>query len=74
MLQVAQQELSDMEWSFNLPLYRKDTEHLYHFFMYSLVTLLSGIYPLHACYNYTLTRYLIGLNLELMIQISINII
>ena len=36
-------------------LYRKDTEHLYHAFVYSLVILLSGIYPFNiACYNYML--------------------
>ena len=28
--------------------YRKDTEHLYHAFVYSPVSILSGIYPLPA--------------------------
>ena len=28
--------------------YREDTEPLYHSFMYSLVSLLSGIYPIPA--------------------------
>ena len=32
----------------HLMVYGKDIEHLYHAFMYSLVSLLSGIYPLPA--------------------------
>ena len=31
--------------------YRKDTEPFYHYFMYSLVSLLSGIYLLHAMHS-----------------------
>ena len=34
--------------------YRKDTEPIYHYFMYSLGSLLSGIYLLpamHSCYG-----------------------
>ena len=37
--------------------YRKDTEPLYHSFMYSLVTLLSGIYPLPAMLSLLVTLY-----------------
>ena len=36
-------------------LYRKDTEPLYHSFMYSLVLLLSGIYPLHISHGESVT-------------------
>ena len=36
-------------------LYRKDTEPLYHFFMYSLVTVLSDFYPLHAMHSLLVT-------------------
>ena len=32
-------------------LYRKDTEPLYYSFMYSIVSLLSGIYPLPAMHS-----------------------
>ena len=37
--------------------YRKDTEPLYHFLMYSLVSLLSGIYPLLAMHSLLVTLY-----------------
>ena len=36
-------------------LYRKDTEHLYHAFMYSIVILLSGIYPFYAMLSLLVT-------------------
>ena len=35
--------------------YRKDTEPLYHSFMYSLVSLLSSIYPLPAMHSLLVT-------------------
>ena len=35
--------------------YRKDTEHLYHAFMYSIVILLSGIYPFYAMLSLLVT-------------------
>ena len=35
--------------------YRKDTEHLYHAFVYSLVILLSGIYPFNAMLSLLVT-------------------
>ena len=35
--------------------YRKDTEPLYNYFMYSLVSLLSGIYPLPAMHSLLVT-------------------
>ena len=35
--------------------YHKDTEPLYHSFMYSLVSLLSGIYPLPAMHSLLVT-------------------
>ena len=35
--------------------YRKDTEALYHSFMYSLVSLISGIYPLPAMHSLLVT-------------------
>ena len=45
-----------------LRLYRKDTEPLHHYFMYSVVTLLSGIYPLPAMHSllvtFNVTEYL----------------
>ena len=37
--------------------YRKDTEPLYHSFMYSLVSLLSSIYPLPAMHSLLVTLY-----------------
>ena len=37
--------------------YRKDTEPLYHNFMYSFVSLLSGIYPLPAMHSLLVTLY-----------------
>ena len=37
--------------------YRNDTEPLYHPFMYSLVSLLSGIYPLPAMHSLLVTLY-----------------
>ena len=39
----------------SLLLYRKDTEHLYHAFVYSLVILLSGIYPFNAMLSLLVT-------------------
>ena len=39
--------------------YRKDTEPLYHSFMYSLVSLLSGIYPLPAMQSLLVTYQLL---------------
>ena len=45
---------------------RKDTEPLYHYLMYSLVSLLSGIYPLPAMHSLLValyvTEYLTGIN------------
>ena len=38
-------------WYYNC----KDTKPLYHSFMYSLVSLLSGIYPLHAMHSLLVT-------------------
>ena len=35
--------------------YHKDTEPLYHSFMYSIVTLLSGIYPSQQCRSLLVT-------------------
>ena len=35
--------------------YRKDTEHLYHAFVYSIVILLSGIYPFYAMLSLLVT-------------------
>ena len=35
--------------------YRKDTEPFYHSFMYSLVSLLSGIYPFYAMHSLLVT-------------------
>ena len=35
--------------------YHKDTEPLYHYFMYSLASLLSGIYPLPAMHSWLVT-------------------
>ena len=37
--------------------YHKDTEPLYHSFIYSLVSLLSGIYPLPAMHSTLFTLY-----------------
>ena len=37
--------------------YRKDIEHLYHAFVYSPVSLLSGIYPLPAMHSLLATLY-----------------
>ena len=49
-----------------LSMYCKDTEPLHCSFMYSLVSLLSGIYPLPAMHSLLvklyLTKYLIGIN------------
>ena len=49
--------------------YHKDTEPLYHSFMYSLVSLLSGIYPLPAMHSLLVTlhvmKYLKGINQRL---------
>ena len=39
----------------NLIFHRKDTEPLYPYFMYSHVTFLSGIYPLHAMHSLFVT-------------------
>ena len=39
--------------------YRKDTEHLYHAFVYSLVILLSGIYPFTQYFHCLLQLYVI---------------
>ena len=51
-------------------MYRKDTEPLYHPFMYSLVSLLSNIYPLPAMHSLLVTsyvmEYLIGINQRLI--------
>ena len=38
-------------------IYRKDIEHFYHSFVYSSVSLLSGIYPLPAMYSLLVTLY-----------------
>ena len=35
--------------------YRKDTEHLYHAFVYSLIILLSSIYPFTQCLSLLVT-------------------
>ena len=43
----------------NMLRYRKDTEHLYNCFMYSLVSLLSGIYPLPAMHSLLVTLYVV---------------
>ena len=41
-------------------IYRKDTEPLHHYFMYSLVSLLSGIYQLPAMHSLLFTfRYIL---------------
>ena len=37
--------------------YRKDIEHLYHAFVYSPVSFLSGIYPLPAMHSLLVTLY-----------------
>ena len=37
--------------------YCKDTEPIYHFFMYSIVSLLSGIYSLPAMHSLLVTLY-----------------
>ena len=47
--------------------YHKDTEPLYHSFMYSLVSLLSGIYPLRAMHPLLVTLYV----MEYLIKASI---
>ena len=39
--------------------YRKDTEHLYHAFVYSLIILLSSIYPFTQCFHCLLQLYVI---------------
>ena len=50
-------------------LYRKDTEPLCHSFMYSLVTLPSGIYLIPAMHSLLVTlyvmEYVIGINQRL---------
>ena len=50
--------------------YLKDTKPLYHSFMYSLVSLLSGIYPLTAMHSLLvtlyMTEYLISINQRLI--------
>ena len=43
------------------PLYRKDTETLYHAFMYQLVSLLSGIYPVLAMHSLLATIICCGI-------------
>ena len=40
-----------------MAVYHKDTEPLYHSFMYSFVSLLSGIYPLRAIHSWHVTLY-----------------
>ena len=78
-----------IEWSVNRMAseyqtrYRKDTEHLYHAFMYSIVILLSGIYPFYAmlsllvtiiCYQCILsTKVFISLTLKAVSTIQIAI-
>ena len=42
-------------------IHRKDTEPLYHYFMYSMVSLLSGIYPLHINVTVEVDKPLAGL-------------
>ena len=42
---------------FDFKRYRKDTESLYHSFMYSLISLLSSIYPLSAMPSLLVTLY-----------------
>ena len=53
---------------------RKDTEPLYHSFMYSLVSLLSRIYPLPAMHSLIVTlyvmEYLISINQRLSFTVS----
>ena len=44
-----------VEWPIKCSKYRKDTEHLYHAFMYSIVILLSGIYPFYAMLSLLVT-------------------
>ena len=43
--------------------YRKDTEHLYHAFVYSLVSFLSGIYPLLAMHSLLVTSLYQGVHI-----------
>ena len=38
-------------------MYHKDTEPLYHSFMYSLISLLSGVYSLPAMHSLLVTLY-----------------
>ena len=45
----------------HLYFYHKDTEPLYHSFMYSFVSLLSGIYPLPVMHSLLATLYLLCL-------------
>ena len=40
-------------------MYRKDTEHLYHAFVYSLILLLSSIYPFTQCLSLLVQLYVI---------------
>ena len=47
-LKNAKIQKCSIPWILNLIRYRKDTEPFYHSFMYLLVSLLSGIYPLPA--------------------------
>ena len=49
--------------------YRKDIEHLYHAFMYSPISLLSGIYPIITSYKLTIN---IPVTYEEYIQYSVN--
>ena len=44
--------------------YRKDTEPFYHSFMYSLISLLSGIYPFLAMNSLLVTIIFINLNVN----------
>ena len=51
--------------------YCKDTEPLYHSFIYSLVSLLSGIYPLPAMHSLLVTLLtIVLLTLRLEVQSS----
>ena len=47
--------ISDLGSTYLADRYRKDTEPLYHSFMYSLVSLLSSIYPLPVMHSLLVT-------------------
>ena len=47
--------LKYLKWSMSLCYYLKDTEPSFHSFLYSLVSLLSGIYPFLAMHSLLVT-------------------